>query len=206
MPIVDKTQKKKRKTTKSKSKKVEVVRAVKFKAVEIPKIKHLQSTSDIFNPAEKQSKNQPVIIHNYMYPPQQEQKSRAPLEQQSIIKRIPYGETSDDTAYHWEQWTNTQEPWSGTPAPLKEPEKVKEFPPRPKEKEKIKEKEQQPRPIPESYEYKNKASIVSKKALQLQERGGPYTRDEARLVFGLDLRTKEGTDTLKGLIENGIVK
>lgn len=171
--LQDKKKKKerKRRATKSKPKSmVETIRAVKFKTVDVPKVKSMPQSQEMdFSNQMKKEQKQPIIIHNYLYPP---------------------GSQSQDLQREYEQMNASQLPIRQV-APIEQQSVREPAPEQPIEPE-------QTRFVP--------GNPKEQRMLALQERGGPYTREEAKLVFGIDLRTKSGRDTMQGLIDGGIVK
>ena len=186
-PDKKKKKEKKRRTTTKPKPKVAIIRAVKFKTVDIPKIKTLPQAHEVDYTAQpKKESKQPIVIHNYLYPPggqsadllrdyeqmtgsQLPIRQVAPIEQRSV--RAPPPEP-------------IQEP---IPLPDRAPVPFDEIPP-----------PDRPRFVPQTKK--------EHKMIALQERGGPYTKEEAKLVFGLDLRTRAGKETLQGLVDGGIVR
>lgn len=160
-PDKKKKKEKKRRSTKPKVK-VDTIRAVKFKTVDMPKIKAMPQSSEIdFSNQMKKEAKQPVIIHNYLYPP---------------------GSQSQELQRDYEKMNANQLPIR----PLA-----------PVEQQSVRSPEREPEP---------EQTAIDRRIIALQERGGPYTKKEAQLVFGLDLRTKSGRETMQGLIDGGIVK
>lgn len=178
-PDKKKKKEKKRRTTTKPKPKVATIKAVKFKTVDIPKIKTMPQAHEVDYTAQpKKESKQPIVIHNYLYPP---------------------GGQSQELQRDYEQMTGSQLPIrqvapieqrsvrAPPPEPASAPEPFDEIPPL-----------DRPRFVPQT---KKNHQIIA-----LQERGGPYTKDEATLVFGLDLRTRVGKETLQGLVDGGIVR
>jgi len=173
-PDKKKKKEKKRRSTKPKVK-VDTIRAVKFKTVDMPKIKAMPQSSEIdFSNQIKKESKQPIIIHNYLYPPGQSQDLQRDYEQMNA-NQLPIRQVAPV-----EQQS------------VRSPERLPEPAPEP---------EQEPGPVTEIL-----ANAKERRMIALQNRGGPYTKEEAKLVFGIDLRTKSGRDTMQGLIDGGIVK
>lgn len=176
------------------SKGVEPVRVVKFKTVDVPKIKHYPSTThtaeqDVSTQLKKQQQ-QPVIIHNYLYPAGDQSASIQDYQTQTA-SQIPLRPATPSITKSSREFINYDEiptepfpvsyggggggggTWKDVEAEIVEPITVK--------------------------------SKKLTKMEQLQARGGPYTVAEAKLVFGLDLRTRTDKELLAGMREQGLV-
>jgi hypothetical protein len=185
-PDKKKKKEKKRRHTKPKVK-VDTIRAVKFKTVDVPKIKAMPQSSEVDFSNQMKKETKPIIIHNYLYQPGQ----------------------SQDLQREYEQMTASQLPLRQV-APVDQ-QSVREPPPEPPQPE----PGQEPTPVTEAQQEQQQqqqpgrfvpTTAKEKRMVALQERGAPYTKDEAKLVFGIDLRTKSGRDTMQGLIEGGLVR
>lgn len=197
-PDKKKKKEKKRRTTTKPKPKVEIIKrpatikAVKFKTVDIPKIKTMPQAHEVDYTAQpKKESKQPIVIHNYLYPP---------------------GGQSQELQRDYEQMTGSQLPIRQV-API-EQRSVRAPPPEPAPAPIIPEPAPEPAPAPVPFDEippPDRPRFVPQtkkehKMIALQERGGPYTKEEAKLVFGLDLRTRAGKETLQGLVDGGIVR
>lgn len=181
-----------------------VIRAVKFKNVEVPKIKALpvhSSEMDFSAQAKKESAKQPIIIQNYMYPQGEQSAVKQQDYQLRTASQLPTRSSSDG---HWLRQstptiTTSSREFMNYPIPAKESE-----------------------PYPYSFfpssrdegsgggggtwkDVEGPTTVSSRMLSQLQERGAPYTTEEAKIVFGLDLRKKTDKELLSGLREQGVV-
>lgn len=103
----------------------------------------------------------------------------------------------------WRDIEPVLEPWNPAQrglSPFEEPPAEKVIRPvsPPREKERPPEKE---RPLKQK-----EIDALTRRRDELVKRGEPWSVNEAKIVFGFDLRTKAGKETLKQLISDGLIK